>query len=59
MILIYFIYRPKNELDRLLMDDNEEADMLSTQKKPWQPPQFKQFSAESEVSRYRHFLWCS
>ncbi|KAF6028193.1 hypothetical protein EB796_013495 [Bugula neritina] len=43
--------KPKNELDRLLMDDNEEADMLSTQKKPWQPPQFKQFSAESEVSR--------
>ena len=50
MLDVTLVYgRPKNELDRLLADnDEDENKLLQTQKKPWQPPQFKDFSNKPE-----------
>lgn len=40
--------RAKSELDSLLDDDEPSTDLMTTQKKPWQPPTFKDFSLRDD-----------
>lgn len=54
MRILDAVHRPRNELDQLLNDDDEDGygdGMLKTHRQPWRPPQFKGVRSEEIQER--------